>query len=171
MNWVDFAILLIILGFVVTAYTAGLIREVVTLIAIVIGIVVAGLLYDDFAADVLVFIDDEDAAQAVSFLILLGSVYLMGQIAAYALKAMASIMMLGWADKIGGAAFGLIKGLLVVQVLVIVLAAYPSLDLDGAVDNSVIGKFFVDDASFLLVILPDNFDDRIDIFLAPPETE
>jgi membrane protein required for colicin V production len=168
MNWVDIVILVILVGFVAAAYTAGLIREVVTLIAVLAGIVVAGLLYDSFAADVLVFVDDEDAAQAIAFLILFGSVYLIGQIAAYVLKFLASIMMLGWADRVGGAGFGLIKGLLVIQVLLIVLAAYPSLDMDGPIDDSAIGKFFVDDASFLLIIMPGEFEDRIDLFLDPP---
>lgn len=167
MNWIDVVIVLIVLGFVAAAYTAGLIREVVTFVAVVLGIVIAGFLYDNLAADVLVFIDDEDAARAIAFLALFGSVYLLGQIAAYVLKAMASIMMLGWADKLGGAAFGLVKGLIVVQLLVILFAAYPSLDLDDAIDNSAIGRFFVDDASFLLAILPGEFDDRIDVFLAP----
>ena len=167
MNWIDLAIIVKLVAFVAMAYTAGLIREIVTMVAVLIGIVVAGLLYEDFAADVLVFIDDEDAARAVAFLVLLGAIYLLGQIAAYVLKRMASIMMLGWADKAGGAAFGLIKGLIVVQVLVIVFAAYPNIGLDDAIDNSTIGKFFVDDVSFVLVILPGEFDARIDEFLLP----
>lgn len=167
MNWIDAAIILILAGFVATAYTAGLIREVVTLVAVLLGIVIAGLFYDDLAADVLVFVDDEDAAQAVAFLVLFGATYLIGQIAAYVLKRMASIMMLGWADKAGGAAFGLLKGLVVVQVLVILFAAYPSIGLDDAIDDSAIGKFFVDDGSVVLVILPGEFDQRVDDFLLP----
>ena len=167
MNWIDVAILLILVGFVAAAYTAGLIREVVTLVAVLVGIAVAGLLYEDFAADVLVFVGDEDAAEAVSFLILFGSIYIIGQIGAYVLKTTASIMMLGWADKAGGAAFGLLKGLIVVQVLVILLAAYPSLGLDGEIDSSAIGKFLVDDASIVLLIMPGEIDQRIDDFLLP----
>lgn len=167
MNWIDTAIILILAGFVATAYTAGLIREVVTLVAVLLGIVIAGLFYDDLAADVLVFVDDEDAAQAVAFLVLFGATYLIGQIAAYVLKRMASIMMLGWADKAGGAAFGLVKGLVVVQVLVILFAAYPSLGLNDAIDDSAIGRFFVDDVSVVLVILPAEFDQRVDDFLLP----
>lgn len=169
MNWIDVAIVLILAGFVVTAYTAGLIREVVTLISVLVGIVVAGILYDDLAADVLVFVDDEDAARAIAFLVLFGSTYLIGQIAAYVLKRMASIMMLGWADRAGGAAFGLLKGLIVIQVLVILFAAYPSIGLDDAVDDSTVGRFFVDDASVVLVILPGEFDERIDDFLLPDQ--
>lgn len=171
MNWVDIVIIVMLIGFVAAAYSAGLIREVVTLVAALAGVVIAGVLYDQFSADVIVFVDNEDASQAIAFLILFGAVYLIGQILAYVLRATSRIMMLGWADKAGGAVFGLIKGLIVVQVLVILFAAYPSLDLDSEVDDSAIGKFFVDDASFMLVMLPGEFDERVDQFLVPSTGE
>lgn len=167
MNWLDIVIVLVVIGFVITAYMAGLIREVVTLVAAVAGIVVAGLLYDNLAADVLVFMDDADAAEAISFLILAGAVYLFGQIVAIMLSKMASLLMLGWANRAGGAVFGVLKGLLVVQALLIILAAYPSLHLDDAVAGSELAPYFLDDVDVLLWVLPDNFDDRIDGFLAP----
>jgi membrane protein required for colicin V production len=167
MNWLDFAIIFVIIGFVVAAYAAGLIREAVTLVAAILGIVVAGLLYDDLAADILVFMNDEDAAQAISFLILVGAVYLFGQIVALMLSRTASLLMLGWADHAGGAVFGFLKGLIVVQALLIVLAAYPSLGMDDAVAGSQLAPYFVDDVDILLWVLPDNFDSRIERFLAP----
>jgi membrane protein required for colicin V production len=167
MNWLDFAIILVIIGFVVGAYAAGLIREAVTLVAAILGIVVAGLLYDDLAADILVFMDDEDAAQAISFLILVGAVYLFGQIVALMLSRTASLLMLGWADHAGGAVFGFLKGLIVVQALLIVLAAYPSLGMEDAVAGSQLAPYLVDDVDVLLWVLPDNFDSRIERFLAP----
>jgi membrane protein required for colicin V production len=167
MNWLDFAIVFAIIGFVVAAYAAGLIREAVTLVAAILGIVIAGLLYDDLAADILVFMDDEDAAQAISFLILVGAVYLFGQIVALLLSRTASLLMLGWADRAGGAVFGFVKGLIVIQALLIVFAAYPSLGLDDAVAGSELAPYFLDDVDFLLRVLPDNFDERIERFLAP----
>ncbi len=167
MNWLDFAIIFVIIGFVVGAYAAGLIREAVTLVAAILGIVVAGLLYDDLAADILVFMNDEDAAQAISFLILVAAVYLFGQIVALMLSRTASLLMLGWADHVGGAVFGFLKGLIVVQALLIVLAAYPSLGMDDAVAGSQLAPYFVDDVDVLLWVLPDNFDSRIDRFLTP----
>jgi membrane protein required for colicin V production len=167
MNWLDFAIILVIIGFVIAAYLAGLIREAVTLVAAILGIVIAGYLYDDLAADVLVFMDDEDAAQAISFLILVGAVYLFGQIVALLLSRTASLLMLGWVDHIGGAFFGFLKGLIIVQVLLIIFAAYPTLGLDGAVAGSALAPYFIDDVDFLLRLLPDNFDSRIDRFIAP----
>jgi len=167
MNWLDFAIIFVLIGFVAAAYTAGLIREAVTLVAAILGIIIAGLLYDDLAADILVFMDDEDAAQAISFLILVGAVYMFGQIIALMLSRTASLLMLGWADRAGGAVFGFLKGLLVVQALLIVLAAYPSLGMEDAVAGSQLAPYFVDDVDVLLWVLPDNFDSRIERFLAP----
>lgn len=167
MNWLDIVILLVVLAFTLSAYSAGLIREVVTLFAIVLGIVIAGLLYDDLATDVLVFIDDADAALAVSFLILFGAIYLLGQLTAYMLKRAASLLMLGWADRLGGALFGLLKGLIVVEVLLILFAAYPQLSLDDAIDDSRLAPFFLDDVPLVLRVLPGEFDDRVDRFLSP----
>lgn len=168
MTWLDVVIVIVLLGFVVSAYSAGLIREVITLCAVFFGIIIASVLYRDFAKDVKIFVSDEDAARAVAFLVLFGAVYLFGQIAAYVLKFGASLFMLGWLDHLGGAAFGLVKGIFVVQLLLIVFAAYPSFHLDGAIDDSSLGHFFVDDIGFLRHILPGEFRDRIDQFLSPP---
>ena len=165
MNWLDILIIVALIGFTGAAYSAGLIREVVTLTAVIAGIVIAGMLFDDLASDVLIFIDNDSAAEAVSFLVLFGAVYIFGQIAAYMLKTGASLLMLGLWDKFGGAGFGLIKGLVIVQILLLVLAAYPSLGLDGAVEGSGLADYFVDDFSLLLYLLPQAFEDRIDAFL------
>ncbi|MEE8369344.1 MAG: CvpA family protein [Dehalococcoidia bacterium] len=167
MNWLDIVIVVVILGFAYSALSAGLIREVVTLLAVVIGIVVAGQLYRNLATDILVFIDNEEAALAASFLALFGAAFLLGQIAAYVLKRTASLLMLGWADHLGGALFGLLKGLLVVQILLIVFAAYPQLGLDDVIDGSALGSIFLDDVDFILRVLPGEFEDRIDRFLSP----
>ena len=167
MNWLDVVIILVVFGVTASAFSAGLIREVVTLVGVVVGVVVAGLLYDDLATDVLVFIGDSDGALAISFLILLGAVFLLGQIGAYVLKRTASLLMLGWADRLGGAAFGLLKGLIIVEILLILFAAYPQLGLDGAIAGSELAPLFLDDAPVLLRLLPGRFEDRVDQFLAP----
>lgn len=166
MNWLDFIIIVVIVFFVLGAYSAGLIREVVTLFAVFFGIIIAGALYNSLAKDVLVFFHNQDAARAIAFLILFGSVYLIGQISAYILKTGAALLMLGWVDRAGGAVFGFLKGIIVVQVLLIVFAAFPSLDMDGAVNDSTLGPFFVDDVSFVLQVMPGDFNDRVDHFLS-----
>lgn len=169
MNWLDIVVILVIASLTLAAYSSGLIREVITLIAVIAGIVIAGLLYERLAADVLVFINDEDAAEAVAFLALFGGVYLLGQIGAYVLKTGAALLMLGSLDHLGGAVFGFVKGVFVVEMLLIILAAYPSLDMDQTVADSEVARHLVDEFDFLTIILPENIDLRIDHFLNPEE--
>jgi membrane protein required for colicin V production len=166
MNWLDIVIVLIIAFFVTTAFTAGLIRELVTLASAVVGIVVAGLFHDDLARDVLVFIDDKTAANAIGFLVLLGAVYLAGQLIAIMLKQVAAMLLLGWLDRLGGAVFGLLKGLIVVEVLLILFVTYPQLGLDGAIEDSALASVFLDASSALLILLPDKFERAVDAFTA-----
>ena len=166
MNWLDLVIILIVAFFAFTAFSAGLIRELVTLVSVLLGIVFAGLFHDDLARDVLVFIDDDKAARAIGFLVLLGAVYLAGQIIAIMLKQVAAVLLLGWADRMGGGLFGILKGLVVVEVLLILFVTYPQLGLEDAIDGSALGSVFLDAAAVLLIILPDEFERAVDAF--PP---
>ena len=166
MNWLDIVIVLVIVFFASTAFRAGLIREVVTLVSVAVGVVIAGLFYDDLARDVLTFIDDEKTALIVSFLVLLGAVYLAGQLVAVMLKQAASLLFLGWADHAGGALFGLIKGLIVVEVLLILLVTYPQLGLKSDIDGSALASVFLEASDVLLFILPNEFELAVDAFVA-----
>jgi membrane protein required for colicin V production len=165
MNWLDIAIVLIVAFFAATAFSAGLIRELVTLVSAVVGVVVAGLFYDDLARDVLVFIDNKDTASIVAFLVLLGAIYLAGQLIAIMLKQVAAVLLLGWADRLGGALFGLLKGLVVVEVLLIAFVTF-DVGLDDAIEDSGLASVFLDAASVLLIILPDEFERAVDAFPA-----
>jgi membrane protein required for colicin V production len=165
MNWLDIAIVIIVAFFATTAFSAGLIRELVTLVSAVVGVVVAGLFYDDLARDVLVFIDNKDTASIVAFLVLLGAIYLAGQLIAIMLKQVAAVLLLGWADRLGGALFGLLKGLVVVEVLLIAFVTF-DVGLDDAIEDSGLASVFLDAASVLLIILPDDFERAVDAFPA-----
>ena len=166
MNWLDIAIALIMVTFTASAFSSGLIREVVTLVSVVVGVVVAGLFYDDLERDVLVFIHEDDTARFFAFLALLGSVYLAGQLVAIMLKRTASLLLLGWVDRVGGAAFGFLKGFIVVEVLLILFVTYPQIGLKEDIDGSALASVFLDAIPVLLIILPDEFERAVDAFAA-----
>ncbi len=165
MNWLDIVIILVIAFFVLSAFQSGLIREVVTLVSVVVGVIVAGLFYDELARDVLSFIEDDDVAGVVGFLVLLGAVYLAGQLIAIMLKQTASILVLGWADHIGGGLFGLLKGLVVVEVLIIAFVTF-DVGLHDSIDGSALASVFLDARSVVLFVLPDEFERAVDAFVA-----
>ena len=162
MNWLDPVILIALGGFTFTAFRAGLIREVVALVAVVVGVLVAGHYYDDLADDVLLFIKNDKAANAVAFLTLFGSVALLGQLAAFLIKQAVSLLLLGWLDHLAGGAFGLLKGLVLVELFLMFFATFPYLGLEKAIDGSGIAPLFLDNGAALLKLLPGEFNRAVE---------
>lgn len=158
MNWLDGVILALLIWFIFAAFTAGLIREVVTIVSAILGVVLAGLFYERLADDIGTVIDSDRVARIVAFLAILGAIVLAGQVLAWLLKETASLLMLGTFDQLGGAAFGLVKGVVIVQVLLLLFATYPSLGLDEAIGDSALSPLFIDRAPVLLQVLPAEFD-------------
>ena len=108
MNWLDAPIVIVIAWFTFAAFRVGIIRAVVTVIAFVVGVLAAGFYYDDLAENVLLFIDDDTAANVTAFIVLFGAVAVSGQLAATLLKQVVGFLSLGWVDHVAGAAFGLL---------------------------------------------------------------
>jgi membrane protein required for colicin V production len=164
MNWLDVAIVIVIAWFTFAAYGAGIIREVVTVIAFVVAVLAAGFYYDDLAENVLLFINDDIAASVAAFVVLFGSVVLGGQLAAILLKHMVSLLRLGWLDHLAGAAFGLLKGLILVEMFLILFTTFPYLGLDSTIRGSAIAPLFLDGGPVLLKLLPGEFDHAVNAF-------
>jgi membrane protein required for colicin V production len=164
MNWLDAVIVIVIAWLTFAAFRVGIIREVVGVIALVVGVLAAGYYYDDLAENVLLVIDDDTAANVIAFLVLFGTVALGGQLAAFLLKQMTALLALGWVDHLAGAAFGLLKGLILVEVFLILFTTYPYLGLGGAVRGSAIAPLFLDGGPVLLKLLPGEFDRAVEAF-------
>jgi membrane protein required for colicin V production len=167
-NWLDVAIILVMVWFGVNGYRAGIIREAVTALSVVAGAVFAGHYYDDLAQDVLSFVGGSAAARVVSFLVLFGSVVLLGQLMAFLLRGLVSLLLLGWADRLLGMALGFFKAFLLMEVLLVLVITYPQLGLDRAVHNSLLGPQLMKAAGLAIHLLPWEFDASVDAFGESP---
>ena len=109
MHWLDLIIVAVISWLTYRAFTIGLIREVVTTVAVILGAVLAGQFYGELSADIAFAIEDETWRDFVAF----GSIFIgaivIGQVGASLLRRAASVLLLGWVDRIGGAAFGFVR--------------------------------------------------------------
>lgn len=163
-NWLDIAIVVVIIWFVFSAFQVGFIRETVTVIAAVLGILLAGLFYEELAEDVLLFIDNQTLARIVAFGVLFGAVTLAGQMLALVLKPTVNLLQLGIFDQLAGAAFGLVKALVFIQIFLIVFVTYPRWGLDEDIDHSTFGSMMVERTALLVSLLPDEFEAGVDGF-------
>jgi membrane protein required for colicin V production len=165
-NWLDIAIAVIFIWFTFAAFHAGFIRETVTVVACVLGAIAAGILYDDLADEVFVFIDNATAARIVAFTVIFGTIALAGQLMAMVLKPTVSMFQLGIFDQLTGAAFGFAKAFIVVQLFLVLFITYPRWDMPESIDESVFGSLMVDGGAMVLRVLPEEFEGAVDEFNA-----
>lgn len=164
MNWVDILILAILVWFTFSAFHAGLIREVITIVGAIAAVALAGLFYRELAADVEVAVEDKQTAQIIAFAMIFGATVLASQLVALFLKQAASLLLLGIFDSLGGAVIGLVKAFVFVEIGLIAAITFPSLGLQRAVDNSALAPIFLDLLPILKAILPREFKNAIDTF-------
>ena len=164
MNWLDAAMMAAVIWFTFAAFQAGFIRETVTVVAVIIGVILAGLFYKDLADDVLLFINNEQLARIVAFGVIFGAVALAGQLTALVLKPTARMFQLGIFDQLAGAGFGLFKALVFIQIFILIFVTYPRWGMDDAIDDSFIGTTMVKNITVLERVLPDEFQIGVDNF-------
>jgi uncharacterized membrane protein required for colicin V production len=164
LNWVDALIVVTLLWFTYAAFHAGLIREVITIVGAIAAVALAGLFYEELAVDVKVGVDDEETARLIAFAVVFGAVVLASQLTALFLKQAASVLMLGLADSMGGAALGFLKGFVFVEIALIAGVTFASLGVQDSIDNSSFATFFLDALPVLKTILPGEFKTAIDNF-------
>jgi membrane protein required for colicin V production len=162
MNWLDIIVVATIAWFIFSAFWAGVIREIVAIVGVALGIVLAGLFYQDLADDVKLVVDADNASRIIAFLLIFGACALAGQLAAMVLKQTAALLMLGTFDHLLGAVFGLAKGIVVVEILMIVFVTFPALGLRETIDESMFGPIFLNGIPFLLKVLPSEFDSAVE---------
>jgi membrane protein required for colicin V production len=164
MNWLDLVIIGILAWFALAGLSAGILRESVTLLGAILGVIVAGLLYRQLADDFSIFTDNQTAQNIAAFAAIFFSVFLAGQIAAMLLKRVASLLLLGPLDHLAGLAFGLMKGFVLVEAALIVLTRYRVDTLTRAMDGSLLTPVFLDGLPILLTILPREFRQAVEEF-------
>ncbi len=167
MNWLDGVILVVVIWFTIAAFHAGFIREIVTVVAVILGVVLAGLLYTELADDVLVFIDNETVARIIAFGTIFAATALAGQALAMVLKPTVNLLQLGILDQLAGAAFGFVKAILFIQIFLIVFVTYPEWGLGDTIKESFFGSLtveMVDAAPVIVRMLPDEFENEVNAF-------
>ena len=163
MHWLDLIIVAVISWLTYRAFTVGLIREVVTTAAVILGAVLAGHFYSELSADIAFAIEDETWRNFVAFASIFIGAIVIGQVGASLLRRAASVLLLGWADRAGGAAFGFAQGFLLVEVALFASITFPvSSAVDAAIEASLLAPVFIDTIPVLLEFLPDEFASAVE---------
>jgi membrane protein required for colicin V production len=155
MNWLDVLILVIIGVATFSGLRTGLIKAIFTLAGVIIGIILAGRLYVPLSEQ-LTFISQDSIARIVAFVIILGIVMVIAGVLASVLKWIASIVMLGWVNRLGGAVLGFIFGAFFCGALLSIWVKF--LGISAPVAESGLAILLLDRFPLALALLPEEFN-------------
>lgn len=155
MNWLDIVLIVILAVAAFVGLKLGLIKMVLGLVGVVVGVILAGHFYLPLA-ERLTFISSEGVARVVAFAIILVGVMVVALVLAGLLKWAASLMMLGWVNRLGGAVLGVLMGAVFCGAF---LAAWVKFfGAGGAIIGSFLAGVMLDGFPLILALLPAEFD-------------
>ena len=112
---------------VVAGALRGLVRAVLTVVALIAGLIVAARGYETAGGFLraLGLVESTAAAHAAGFLALTGLIFALGFVAGHLLSSRLRRTRLAWFDRALGAGFGLLRGFFVSSALFLALTAFP----------------------------------------------
>ena len=102
----------------------GLVEEISSIIGVFGGIYGAVFYYGDMATFLRRWISDTAYANILGFLVIFGLIFILVSVLGVLIKYLLNIASLGWFDRLCGAAFGAIKGILIASVLLFALTTF-----------------------------------------------
>jgi len=124
MNTFDIVIIIIVGFCLIRGVFRGLIKEISSIIGVFGGFYAAYTYYTVIAKSLSGWISNDSYCNILSFMVIFCGVFLIISILGIIIKYILNIAFLGLVDRICGAGFGTIKGVLIVSVLLITLTSF-----------------------------------------------
>jgi membrane protein required for colicin V production len=125
MNYLDVIVLIPVVWGCIRGFSKGLIIELATLVGMILGIMAAyyfspqaGRFLEEY------FTFSDSALRVVSYILIFLSVLLVSWIIGKIVTKVADLVMLGWLNKLLGAVFGLLKGVIIAAILLMVIVFF-----------------------------------------------
>ena len=117
--------MIVIAGFcLIRGIFRGLIKEISSIVGVLAGYYAAYTYYGYPAKLLSQWMSNAAYVNLLSFFIIFCFVFLIISILGVIIKYLLSISHLGWADRISGAVFGVVKGLLIAAILLVAMTAF-----------------------------------------------
>lgn len=162
MSWLDIVIVVGLVFATLSGLKTGLIKAVLTLVGLIAGVMLGGRFYLSLSEQ-LTFITSTATARIAAFAIIMVGVLILAAIVARLLKVTAEAMMMGWLNRLGGAALGLVLGAVFWGAALAAWVKFigpAEIILDSGIANFLLSVFPV-----ILNLLPQEFDDVGSFFI------
>jgi membrane protein required for colicin V production len=161
-SWLD----PVIIGIIITSVVLGVFRGLIRSVAGVLGLVLAALFAGRFAA---LFDPALDQAHikhppvtgAWAFVLAFIVIVVAVEVVANLLRFVQKVLFLGWIDRVGGALFGLFRGVLISMILLAGLAMFGSSQFNSEMRQAQVAVFLWQNMSGLAGMLPQGMQQSV----------
>lgn len=160
-NWLDWLMAGILLLSVVLAIRKGFVRELVSLAALILGIIFAALWYPHAASWYDDLTKSHEIAEAAGFLTIFVLTLAGGAVVSISARFLIEKAGVEWFDRFLGGIFGLIRGVVVDSILLMVMISFAV--KPQAVQNSRLAPYVSTGARALVYLMPRTIRENFNI--------
>jgi membrane protein required for colicin V production len=155
MNWLDIVLVLLVLISLISALKKGFSREVVGLIAAIVGLLCGLWFYGSVGGFLRPYVSSPAIANFCGFFLVFCGILILGAIVGALLSKLLKVAGLSWFDRVLGASFGLVRGLLLAIALVLAIVAFtPGEKPPRSVIRSRLAPYLIDASHVVANLAP-----------------
>ena len=154
MNGLDIVIIAIITISAAFGLKTGLIKRAFSLLAIVLGLFIAGRTYLQGAELFGIVVHNPNVCKVLSFAIIFVLIAIAITLIGRLVKGMVNLLLLGWVDRTGGAVLGLVGAAILLGGLLLVITKFPIAGLETWIQNSQLAPLLVQFVQNLWKLVP-----------------
>lgn len=164
MNPLDIVII-VILGFcLIRGIFRGIVKELASIVGVAAGLYGAYTYYSDISGLLSRWISDPGYCSILGFLVIFCLVLILVGALGVLIKYVLKIAHLGWFDRICGAGFGFIKGILIVSVIIFMLTTFLPKGA-SVIRDSLLTPHVMMISEKIVLIVPDDMKKNLRISL------
>lgn len=159
MSWIDI-LLVVVIGFsILSGFSAGFARVGVGFIATILGIFLGFWCYGIAGAYVLDYVSSRAVANLIGFFAIFIGICLIGAIVGQLLARLFKWIGLSWLDRLLGAGFGFIRGVVIAVAMITVLLAFAPSPPPRSVVDSRLMPYMLGASDILATLTPRELKD------------
>lgn len=124
MTWLDAGVVFLLVGSAALGLMRGFLKEVISIAALVVGLILAGQCYHQAAGLFSRWVEAHEVRSWMGFVAVFLAVLLLAGIGIWVADRILKFAALKWVDRLLGGLFGLVRGWLVATVLVLAMGAF-----------------------------------------------
>jgi membrane protein required for colicin V production len=148
----DYTIAIIVLASTIFAMTKGLVREIVSIVVLIGGFLLAAFYYQVPGAWFGTLLRSEALADLAGFLLIFIGCLMIGSLVTFFVNKFVKMASLEWVDRLLGAVFGFLRGWLVCSIIVLGLVAFPV--KEDLLARSVLSPYVLAGARAAVLLVP-----------------